>query len=151
MAKVTGFGGFFFKTTDSDATGKWFSDTLGMPMESWGQMFSWLDPKSKAESYTVLGLHKKDTEYFTGSSREFMLNLQVDDLDGMLAQLAKKGVTPVRTFEPQSYGLFAHIAGPDGITIELFQPGGPAPTEKKVKKPAAKKKAPAKKKKKSKR
>ena len=122
MAKITGLGGLFFKSADPAATAKWMTDSLGMPMESWGAMFPWLDPETKKESYTVLGLHSSTSDYFTGSKREFMLNLQVDDLDGMLAQLAQKGIKPVRTFPADSNGKFAHVPGPEGITIELFQP-----------------------------
>ena len=122
MAKITGLGGFFFKSADPSATAKWMTENLGVQMESWGQMFPWLEPETKKEGYTVLGLHSKTSDYFTGSGREFMLNLRVDDLDGMLAELAKKGITPVRTFPADSSGKFAHVPGPDGITIELFQP-----------------------------
>ena len=123
MATITGIGGFFLKVRDPAATAKWFSDHLGMTMESWGGMFPWTDSKG----YTVLGLHAKDSDYFTGSTREFMLNLRVDDLDGMLAELAKKGITPVRTFPPEANGRFAHVPGPDGITLELWQPADEPP------------------------
>lgn len=121
MAKITGLGGFFFKT-DGAATGAWFKDKLGVPMEAWGQMFPFLERETGKKAYTVLGLHKRDTDYFTGSSREFMLNLRVDDLAGMLAKLAEQGIKPVREFPPEPNGKFAHIPGPDGMTIELWEP-----------------------------
>lgn len=127
MAKITGVGGFFFKSADPSSTGKWMTENLGVPMESWGQMFPWLERQTGKKGYTVLGLHSKSSDYFTGSSREFMLNLRVDDLAGMLAELAKKGIVPVRTFPPEPNGQFAHIPGPDGITIELWQPADPDP------------------------
>lgn len=127
MAKITGVGGFFFKTADPAATGKWFTERLGMPMESWGQMFPWIEQGSGKEGCTVLGLHSTTSDYFTGSTREFMLNLRVDDLDGMLADLAKKGIAPVRTFPPEANGRFAHVPGPDGITLELWQPADETP------------------------
>ena len=126
MAKITGLGGFFFKT-DGAATGAWFKEKLGVPMEAWGQMFPWLDRDGKTKGYTVLGLHKRDSDYFTGSSREFMLNLRVDDLDGVLADLAKQGIPPVRTCPPEPTGKFAHIPGPDGMTIELWEPAAEDP------------------------
>ncbi|MFZ5442450.1 MAG: VOC family protein [Myxococcota bacterium] len=122
MAKITGLGGFFFKTADREATSRWFTEKLGLPMETWGQMFP---SEPQKETYTVLGLHGRDSDYFTGSTREFMLNLRVDDLEGMLADLAKKGVQALRVFPPDDNGRFAHIAGPDGITLELWQPAEP--------------------------
>lgn len=116
MARITGFGGVFFKT-DPAATAKWFSEVLELPTESWGRMF----PTPSAEGYTVMGLHARDSSYFGRSAREFMLNLQVDDLEGMLAKLKLKGVVPTMRTDDEN-GKFAHIEGPDGITIELFQP-----------------------------
>lgn len=126
MPKITGVGGFFFKT-DGEATGAWFKEKLGLPMEAWGRVFPWLERETTKKGYTVLGLHQKNSDYFTGSKRDFMLNLRVDDLDGLLEDLAKKGVTPVRTFPDEPNGKFAHIPGPDGITIELWQPADPDP------------------------
>ena len=127
MAKITGLGGVFFKTSDSAATAKWMTDNLGVAMESWGKSFPWLERGSGKKGYTVLGLHGKSTDYFTGSEREFMLNLRVDDLDGVLAMLAEKGIKPVRTFADEPNGRFAHVPGPDGITLELWQPADPDP------------------------
>lgn len=127
MAKVTGLGGFFFKTPDPKATGAWLTEHLGMATESWGQSFPWLDRETGKKGYTVLGLHGTASDYFTGSDREFMLNLRVDDLDGVLADLAAKGIQPVRTFPDEPNGRFAHVPGPDGITLELWQPADPDP------------------------
>jgi predicted enzyme related to lactoylglutathione lyase len=116
MAKVTGVGGFFFKTSDKKATAAWLKDVLGIPAEEWGAMF----PETKG--YTVLGLHAADTTYFGPSTREFMLNFRVDDLDGMLARLEGQGVQVVKRFDPDPNGRFAHVRGPDGMVIELWQP-----------------------------
>ncbi|MFT3769164.1 MAG: VOC family protein [Minicystis sp.] len=126
MAKVTGIGGFFFKT-EKDATAKWLTEVLGLPTEAWGRVFPWLDREGGKKGYTVLGLHGKDSDYFGPSPRDFMLNLRVDDLDGMLADLEARGVTVIKRFDPEPNGRFAHVAGPDGITIELWQPADPDP------------------------
>lgn len=123
MAKITGVGGLFFKTSDRPATARWFTETLGMPMEEWGRMFPWLerdDPATKG--YTVLGLHARESEYFDPSPLPFMLNLRVDDLDGMLATLRERGVTVVKIFDPEPNGRFAHVMGPEGLKIELWEP-----------------------------
>jgi catechol 2,3-dioxygenase-like lactoylglutathione lyase family enzyme len=124
MAKVTGIGGFFFKTPDPKATARWFTDVLGLPTESWGRMFPWGDA-SEPEAYTVLGLHGATSDYYGPSPLPFMLNLRVDDLDGMLASLRAKGVTVIKVLDPEPNGRFAHIAGPDGLTIELWEPAAP--------------------------
>jgi lactoylglutathione lyase len=123
MAKVTGFGGFFFKSADPSQTAAWMTDVLGLPTESWGRMFPWRDHDDPSkESYTVLGLHHESSDYFGPSSQPFMLNFHVDDLEGLLSDLEAKGVTVIKRFDPDPNGRFAHIAGPNGITIELWQP-----------------------------
>jgi lactoylglutathione lyase len=128
MAKVTGLGGCFIKTTDRAQTARFFTDVLGLSTEQWGRVFPWRereDPEKKG--YTVLGLHAMDSSYYGPSTREFMLNFRVDDLDGMLAMLEGKGVEVVKVFDPEPNGRFAHVKGPDGMVIELWQPADPDP------------------------
>ena len=118
MPKVTGFGGFFFKTTDPAETARWFTEVLELPTEAWGRMF----PAPEREGFTVLGLHAQSSDYFGPSTRDFMLNLHVDDLEGLLARLRERGVEIIKVLEPDPHGQFAHIKGPDGMVIELWQP-----------------------------
>jgi predicted enzyme related to lactoylglutathione lyase len=123
MAKVTGIGGFFFKVADTSTTAEWFSKTLDLPTEAWGRVFTWRDEVNPEEKgYTVLGLHSATSDYFDPSTLPFMLNLRVDDLDGMLALMRERGVEITKVFDPDPNGRFAHIISPDGIKIELWQP-----------------------------
>jgi catechol 2,3-dioxygenase-like lactoylglutathione lyase family enzyme len=55
-----------------------------------------------------------------------MVNLRVDDRDGMVAELRGKGVEILGT-QDEDYGLFAWVMDPDGIKIELWQQIGGAP------------------------
>ena len=122
MAKVTGIGGIFFKT-DTDAARAWFDDALGLKIQPWGTVFRWRDHENpEVEGGTALSLFPRDTDHFGANSRDFMLNLRVDDLDGMLASLREKGVEILKVLEPSDYGKFAQIRGPDGVTIELWEP-----------------------------
>ncbi|APR77008.1 Glyoxalase family protein [Minicystis rosea] len=128
MAKVTGVGGFFFKTSDTAETARWFTDVLELPTETWGRTFPWRDREDpERKGYTVMGLHAQGSDYFGPSKREFMLNLRVDDLDAMLAQLRERGVEVVKVFDPEPNGRFAHVKGPDGMVLELWQPAEPDP------------------------
>ena len=129
MAKITGLGGFFLKTADPTATARWFTDVLGLPTDSWGRMFPWgAGEQADPDGYTIMGLHAASSDYFEPSAREFMLNLRVDDLEGVLADLRGRGVEVLQVLPADAYGQFAHIMGPDGIKIELWQPapGEPA-------------------------
>lgn len=123
MAKVTGMGGFFIKTSDSAATARWFSEVLDLPTDTWGRVFPWRDHENpEKEAYTVLGLHATDSDYYGPSTHDYMLNLRVDDLDGMLEKLRGQGVEVVKLFDQDDNGRFAHVKGPDGMVIELWQP-----------------------------
>jgi len=122
MAKITGIGGVFLKT-DPVATRHWLNDNLGLRLEEWGGMFSWTErgaPEKKG--YTVLGLHARDSKYFGPSTRDFMINFRVDDLDGMLAKLRRREIEIVKVFDPEPNGRFAHVRGPDGLVFELWEP-----------------------------
>ena len=123
MAKVTGLGGVFYKAADTAATQKWYQETLGVGGE-WGAMFPFKgdDP----EGYALLSPFKGETEYFAPSTEKFMINLRVDDLDGMIADLEGKGIE-ILGRQDEEYGKFAWIMDPDGIKIELFQQIGGAP------------------------
>ena len=55
-----------------------------------------------------------------------MINLRVDDLSGMIAQLERKRIE-ILGRQDEDYGNFAWILDCDGIKIELWDQKGPAP------------------------
>ncbi len=71
---------------------------------------------------TVFNANAADTTYFEPSTKEFMFNFVVDDLDGVLARCKACGVEPVKLFPEEFNGRFAHIIDPEGRKIELWQP-----------------------------
>lgn len=123
MAKVTGLGGVFYKVADTAATTQWYQDTLGIGGE-WGAMFPFRD--DMPEGYSLLSPFKAESEYFAPSAEKFMINLRVDDLDAMIAELEGKGIA-ILGRQDEDYGKFAWIMDPDGIKIELFEQIGGAP------------------------
>lgn len=122
MAKITGIGGIFFKT-DTVATRHWLADNLGLETESWGRMFPWRERDApERKGCTVLGFHGRDSTYFGPSTRDLMINFRVDDLDGMLERLRARGIEIVKVMDPEPNGRFAHVRGPDGLVLELWEP-----------------------------
>jgi catechol 2,3-dioxygenase-like lactoylglutathione lyase family enzyme len=118
---VTGLGGVFYKTEDKEATARWYKEVLGVGGE-WGATFPFAgDP----DGYTVLSPFKSSTDYFAPSAAPFMINLRVDDLDSMIADLEAKGIG-ILGRQDEEYGKFAWILDCDGIKLELFQQVGPA-------------------------
>jgi predicted enzyme related to lactoylglutathione lyase len=123
MAKVLGVGGVFFKSKDPAALLKWYSEALGIELEPWGGVA--FRPQPMADhpgSATVFSPFKADTDYFAPSTNPYMINLAVDDLDGVLARLAQHGVTPLKTMPDEGMGKFAHIMDPEGNKLELWEP-----------------------------
>jgi predicted enzyme related to lactoylglutathione lyase len=121
MAKVIGVGGIFFKSADPAALRAWYARVLGLEISDWGMFFT---PEMAAQTPgagTVFSPFKHDTDYFAPSDKEFMFNLMVDDMDGMLARAKAEGVEPVKT-QDESYGRFAHIMDLEGRKIELWEP-----------------------------
>jgi catechol 2,3-dioxygenase-like lactoylglutathione lyase family enzyme len=123
MARITGLGGVFYKVADPEATRAWYQDNLGIGGE-WGAMFPF--KKDEAEGFSLLSPFKADSDYFAPSELPFMINLRLDDIDGMVAELEAKGITILGRQE-EDYGRFAWILDCDGVKIELWQQLGPAP------------------------
>ncbi len=123
MAKVLGVGGVFFKVNDPKALLAWYARVLGQEVLPFGAvMFEPAAAAAHQGSATVFSPFKVDTEYFKPSTREFMINLMVDDLEGMLARCKEHGVEPIHRLPNEPNGEFAHIVDPEGIKIELWQP-----------------------------
>ena len=117
MARVTGLGGVFYKVADVAVTQAWYRDTLGVGGE-WGAMFPF--KADNPEGYSILSPFKADSDYFGPSTEQFMINLRVDDLDAMIADLKGKGIA-ILGRQDEEYGHFAWILDCDGIKVELFQ------------------------------
>jgi predicted enzyme related to lactoylglutathione lyase len=122
MAKVLGLGGLFFKSADPASTKAWYADVLGIPADEWGTFFTPDAAAAHPGAGTAFSPFSADTDYFAPSDKEFMFNLLVDDLDGILARCAEHGVQPVKLMPDEGMGPFAHIMDPEGRKIELWQP-----------------------------
>lgn len=118
---ITGVGGVFFRSPDPKALAAWYRDTLGITVEDWGGAALKTDAPGHPP-VVVWGPFKSDTKYFAPSTREFMINFAVDDLDAFLARIAAKGVKPLKRDDSDPSGRFAWIVDPDGTKVELWQP-----------------------------
>jgi len=65
---------------------------------------------------------RETTKYMDPSTREFMIDFAVDDLDAIIARLKEKGVAVLKRDDSSPDGSFAWILDPDGTKIELWQP-----------------------------
>jgi predicted enzyme related to lactoylglutathione lyase len=125
MKRVTGIGGIFFKAGDPEKLYQWYEKHLGIQRSSGGApaMFEWRDRDDPEKTgTTVWSIFPRDTKYFNPSTSGFMINYRVDDLDTLLAAMAKEGVTIDPHREDGEYGRFAWIVDPEGNRIELWEP-----------------------------
>jgi predicted enzyme related to lactoylglutathione lyase len=123
MARVLGIGGVFVKAANPDVTRAWYRDVLGLDASGTsGAIIRAADDPQSDQSYCVWSIFAADSDYFGPSGQGFMVNLRVDDLDGVLARAAAAGVAPAKPAEIYPYGRFAWLTDPDGIRIELWQP-----------------------------
>ncbi|WP_251360194.1 VOC family protein [Kangiella sp. TOML190] len=121
MGKALGIGGVFFKAKDRDKLGSWYKDTLGFELEPTYGGSSFKHEQAPAGACTVWGPFKEDTDYFEPSTKGFMFNLIVDDLEACLEQVKANGGEIVAEPCEESYGKFAWFLDPEGNKVELWQ------------------------------
>lgn len=116
MAKVLGIGGVFVKAADTAALEAWYQRVLGFEASEHGGAM-WPPP---ANGFTLWSPFKATTDYFDPSTQPLMLNLRVDDIDGMVAGVEAAGET-ILGRQDESYGRFAWLMDPQGLKIELWE------------------------------
>jgi len=121
---VTGIGGVFFKAKDPKALAAWYRDVLGLPLQPWRGAMLRHDAPQRPDVTTWRAFPAMST-YFAPSDSGFMINYAVDDMDALLARLAKPGVAVVKRSDDDC-GRFAWILDPENNKIELWEPKRPA-------------------------
>ncbi|MEP6850137.1 MAG: VOC family protein [Acidobacteriota bacterium] len=134
MAKVTGIGGVFFKSTkDNKALVAWYRDNLGLDIADWGgAILNWSDDKQVDGGMTVWTTAAADSKWFAPSESGFMINYRVDDLDGLIVQFKDAGIELVGGPDTDFNGKFAWVMDPDGNKVELWEPIVSDETEQKA-------------------
>ncbi len=123
MKKVTGIGGIFFKCNDPKKMRDWYKANLGLNTNAYGAVFEWYQgADSTKKGFTNWTPFKETTKYFDPSTKDFMINYRVENLDALVTELKKNGVTIVDSIETVDYGKFVHILDVEGNKVELWQP-----------------------------
>jgi predicted enzyme related to lactoylglutathione lyase len=123
MKKVTGIGGIFFKCKDPKAVNEWYKTHLGFDTSPYGTSFEWRDMEdSTKKGLTQWNPFAESTKYFEPSTKEFMINYRVENLEALVEQLRHEGVTIVDKIDDSEYGKFVHIMDIEGNKIELWEP-----------------------------
>ena len=126
MQRVIGIGGIFFKAKDPEKLGAWYKKHLGIDVQDWGGASftegaqEQLTPKRQA--YIVWSPFNAETEYFAPSTKEFMINFRVHNLDEVLAALRSEGVQVEEKTDGSEFGKFGWVIDPEGNKLELWEP-----------------------------
>lgn len=123
MKKVTGLGGIFFKCKDPKKMMEWYKNHLGMDTNEYGVTFEWREQTDPAKTgVTQWSPFSESTTYFAPSSKDFMINYRVENLEALVESLKQEGVTILDEITSYDYGKFIHIMDVEGNKIELWEP-----------------------------
>lgn len=123
MKRVTGIGGIFFKCKDPEQTKQWYKTHLGIDAGDYGATFSWReDADSTKKGQTLWTPFAEKSKYFEPSSKDFMINYRVENLEALVAELKKENVTVLDEIATYDFGKFVHILDAEGNKIELWEP-----------------------------
>jgi len=123
MKKATGIGGIFFKCKDANKMKDWYQTHLGLHTNEYGAVFEWHQgADSTKKGFTNWSPFDEKTKYFEPSTKDFMINYRVENLEALVEELKKNGVTILDTIETYDYGKFVHILDVEGNKVELWEP-----------------------------
>jgi predicted enzyme related to lactoylglutathione lyase len=122
--KVTGIGGIFFFSENPEDTKEWYAKNLGFEINDWGACsFEYRDVHNPD---VIIPLQwtpfKKGSDSFAPSTKEFMINYCVQNLEGLIEKLKGNGVTILDDMATYDFGKFVHILDGEGNKIELWEP-----------------------------
>jgi predicted enzyme related to lactoylglutathione lyase len=121
--RATGIGGIFFKCKDPKKVRDWYKTHLGFNTNDYGTVFEWYQgADSTKKGFSQWSPFKESTKYFSPSTKDFMINYRVVNLEMLVGELKTEGVTVLDTIATYEYGKFVHIMDIEGNKIELWEP-----------------------------
>lgn len=123
MKKVTGIGGIFFKCKDPKKMREWYSENLGLNTNDYGAVFEWWQgADSSKKGFSQWSPFSEKTKYFAPSTKDYMINYRVNNLEELVEEFKKNGVVIIDKIETVEYGKFVHIMDIEDNKIELWEP-----------------------------
>ena len=122
MKRVIGIGGIFFKSKDVEKLKEWYGKHLGLDISPYGTNFEWRDAEDPSKKgSTVWSPFKETTAYFAPSEKPFMINYRVENLEWLVEELKKEGITILDDVQDSDYGKFVHILDAENNKVELWE------------------------------
>ena len=121
VGRVTGIGGLFVKSKDPKALAKWYREVLGLEVAAWGGAALPYDAPGHPPKISWMAF-PETSDHMAPSTREFMVNFAVDDMNAITARLKASNVAILKRDDDNAFGRFAWVQDPDGTLVELWQP-----------------------------
>ena len=94
-----------------------------MNTNDYGAVFEWRQgAETLKKGFSQWSLFNEKTKYFEPSTKDFMINYRVENIEKLIEQLKKDNVIITDTIETVAYGKFVHIMDIEGNKIELWEP-----------------------------
>lgn len=123
LKRATGIGGIFFKCKNPQKLREWYGKHLGLNTNQYGAVFEWRQGADTAKKgFTQWSPFSEKTKYFEPSTKEFMINYRVENLEELVNQLKEDSVVISDKIETVEYGKFVHIIDLEGNKVELWEP-----------------------------
>lgn len=119
MTMIKGVGAVMIYANDPETLSRWYASNLGIEnhLEDDGCYYGDIKD-TDAGTEIHFGIYPAKTK-LSAENHAIMVNYRVDDFDGFLGQIQKKGVKIEETLN-EEYGRFAYILDPEGNRIEIF-------------------------------
>jgi len=123
IGRITGIGGIFFKCKEPKAVREWYQTHFGLNVNQYGAVFEWYQGvDSTKKGFSQWSPFRETTKYFEPSTKDFMINYRVDNMEVLVNELKNNGVTVLDSIASYDYGKFVHVLDVEGNKIELWEP-----------------------------
>ena len=113
---------FFLKPKKPSRLRKLYKDYFSFNLNPYGSSFEFRNANNPQKvQYFLWSVFKNDTDYFSPSTKEFVVNFRVENIEKTVAYLRKIGTKIIDEVTTYPYGKFVHILDPEGNAIELWE------------------------------
>ena len=119
--RITGFGGFFFRSDDPAALASWYDENFGIDrVPSDYETQPWHQKEGPNEFSPIT---KASPMFGRDAKKTYIVEFRVVDLQKMVEQLRANGSeVTVDEGNPYPNGSFANLNDPEGNPIQLWEP-----------------------------
>ena len=116
-------GGIFFKAKKPSHLRKWYKDHLSFNLNPYGSSFEFRNTNNPEKvQYFLWSVFKNDTDYFSPSTKEFMVNFRVENIGKTVAYFRKVETKIIDEFTTYPMGNLYKYWIPRGMQSNYGKP-----------------------------